>query len=54
MNALAYTGLRYEVLDAVEKRLPPDEHPDHTPAPHAVFAQLQTLEHAALRALNKR
>ena len=54
MNSMAYTGLRYEVLDAVERRLPPDEHPDHTPAYHAVFAQLQTLEHAALRALNKR
>jgi hypothetical protein len=45
-----YQGLKYEVLDLVEQRLPAD--PD-APAADVLFAQLQTLEREALKHLNQ-
>lgn len=52
MAGVVFEGLIYEALDAVERRLPPDNNPE-TPAPHEVFRQLQTLEYAARDQLNQ-
>lgn len=53
MGGAHYQGLRYEVLDAVERRLrvSPDEPP--APDPALLFWQIQQLERAALQHLNK-
>lgn len=59
MGGVHYQGLRYEVLDLVQSRLPAildaSEPPDAPEPPDAttLFAQIQTLERAALAQLNK-
>lgn len=53
MGGASYQGLRYEVLDAVERRLPVIPDAPEPPDSATLFAQIQTLERAALQQLNK-
>jgi len=52
MNGTRFNRLRYEVLDTVERRLPPDDAPEPTSEPD-LFEKIRTLERAALVQLNK-
>lgn len=54
MGGLMYQGLRYDVLDAVEKRLPPDPADPDTPDARTLFYQLHTMEQEALKHLNEK
>lgn len=51
MGGTIYQGLKYEVLDLVQRRQPPDWQ-DGKPDDATLFAQLQILEREALRHLN--
>jgi len=51
MAGVIFHGLKYEVLDAVQRRQPPDWQLD-APDDATLFAQLQILEREALRHLN--
>lgn len=53
MGGGQYQGLRYEVLDVVQSRLPVIPDAPDPPDSATLFAQLQTLEREALRHLNK-
>ena len=48
-----YQGLRWELLDTIERRLPPASG-DEVPTERQLFRQLQALEREALRHLNAR
>lgn len=50
---LLYQGLRYEVLDTVQRRLPPIPQAPDAPDDATLFWQLQTLERHALEHLNQ-
>lgn len=54
MGRPLYVCLKYEMLELVERRIPipTDIDPAHNPDPTTLFAQLQSLELAALQHLN--